>query len=218
MACRTQTSMAKSSSMLAKTNRRDPWLRRRVRLLSPEGGEWIEGELQIPRSLAFEPVHTNAWLQRQMFITRHIDKWMPWRARYGFVPVPGSLTFSQPYELLEGRPVATPRPAQFNADGIKEDFVGMRVKYLARREKPRYITTDDFDEQLAWAKRAGVDLDSKAARATENILPEGKDEIFVDGGEDPMVVAEARRQEWGIKREDFLVGKLDEPRSAALEK
>ena len=44
-----------------------------------------------------------------------------------------------------------------------------------------------------------------------NDLPEGKDVIDIQGGEDPLQVAEARRQEMGLKRSDYLMGNLWDP-------
>jgi len=193
------------------TRRRDPWLRSRVQLVSPQDGEWIEGELKLSRRLAFAERHSNDWLARQSYLMKHVDKWMRWRAAKGYIPIPGTLGISQPYELLEGKPVAMPRPAQFNADGVKEDLVGVRCMYRARREKPMYMTYDDFDAQQMWAKRAGIDLNSTKAKPTENTIPEGKDVIEVEGGENPMKVAEARRRKFGLKRKDLLIGELSEP-------
>lgn len=196
--------------MLPTDVRRDPQRRWRVRLDSPTGGEWIEGELKIARKLALAEPHTNDWLARQKFIVAKIDRWMRWRAKYGFVPVPGTLSLSEPYELLRGTPVYTIVPTTFN-ENVDEELVGIRARYLAHREKPMYVSMEDYLEQQTWAKRLGIDTESQKAKDTENALPEGKDEIAVEGGENPMDVAEARRQAWGIQRKDFLVGELSEP-------
>ncbi|MCR4339632.1 MAG: hypothetical protein NUW01_07070 [Gemmatimonadaceae bacterium] len=196
--------------MLPTDVRRDPQRRWRVRLDSPTGGEWIEGELKIPRKLALAERHTNDWLARQRFVVAKVDRWMRWRAKYGFVPVPGTLSLSEPYDLLRGTPVLTLVPTTFN-EGEGEDMVGIRCRYLAHREKPMFVSMEDYMEQRTWADRLGIDTESQKAKDTENAIPDGEDVIEVEGGEDPMEVAEARRQEWGIKRSDYLVGNLWDP-------
>lgn len=190
-------------------------LRRRVRLESPEGGEIREGEMKFPKKLAEAEPHTNDWHVFKKLFTQKLTDYYRFLEKKGY-KLEGRPDISGPWPIPVGKRVRVKsQSVNFNDDGIAEEQVRYIVKSKVRRFIPQFITTDDFWEQVRKAELHGVDLNSKAPLLSQNVIDadtNGKDVIDApEGGIDPMVEAEESRQARGIKREDYLVGSLDEP-------
>jgi len=205
------------------TRRRTPKAsqNRKVPLWTPDpGGQLFEGIIRVPVGLCNTQEHTNERLKFDALIRENLARWTEWRKQRGWY-------------LAETPRVAGPfDPPQGDRDSARIDHVKSRIGevgsvnavtdfdyadeykwYICEArftlETPIYIGLEDMLELRHLAFRYGVDPDRDSLPYNE--LPEGKDVIEVEGGLDPMKVAEERRQRLGLKREDFLFGPLHEP-------
>ena len=195
---------------------------RKVPLWTPEPeGQLFQGVIRVPLRLCHTPEHTNARLEFDKLITENLQRWAEWRKRRGWF-IQGTPRVNGPYDPPEGSDKDKARYAratsQIGRVGSAEEVTshdhGEEVKwYMAEarftREEPVYVKLEDhlFMRHLALAY--GVDPDRDPGLT--NNLPEAKDYIDVEGGIDPMQEAEESRQARGLKRSDYLMGKVWEP-------
>ena len=158
---------------------------------NPEG-EWLEGLVRVPASIAFAKKDTNERHQRDRIITEQLRAWEAWREKRGWKMVTAP-KLSQP----EKPPSSTAK-----ADPTEPDV--MWIKALARfqRTSPLWVGLDDFLQQQAIAKLHGIVPD-------KDPLPWND----VSGSEDtgwvnPLEMAEARRQKLGVKRSDYVIPEM----------
>ena len=170
--------------------------------------------MTYPKKWAEALPHTNEWLLFKRAFTDDLTRYYRWLEKKGY-RIEGRPQVSGPWPIPVGKRVKLKSlSATFNDDGRAEEMVRYIVKSKVRLMNPEYISTDDFWEQKRKADLHGVDLDSPQPKLSQNVIDadtNGKDYIEVDGGIDPMVEAEESRQARGIKREDYLVGPLDQP-------
>ena len=199
----------------ASQNRRVPlWT------VEPEG-QLFQGIIRVPNRLCNTPEHTNARLEFDSLITANLQRWAEWRKRRGWF-IQGTPRVHGPYDPPEGSEKDKARYAratqQIGRVGSAEEVTnhdhGEEVKwYMAEarftREEPVYVKLEDqlFLRHLALAY--GVDPDRDPGLT--NDLPESKAVIEVEGGIDPMQEAEESRQARGLKRSDYLMGRLQDP-------
>ena len=205
------------------SRRRLPKRRNMVPLWTPDpGGQLIEGVIRVPTALCNTTEHTNQRLKFNAWITANLERWVEWRRRKGWF-IASDVDVAEPTDPPEGdRLRGKERQAKVeavigtNADaGWVDDFDYAQeyqwcvVQARFTREEPLYVGLEDmlFLRHLALKYEVDPDRDFTPF----NPLPEPVDEIFVEGGEDPMQVAEARRQRLGLKREDYLFDDVWKP-------
>lgn len=189
--------------------------------VEPEG-QLFQGVIRVPVSLCHTAEHTNARHQFDNLIKANLARWVEWRRRRGwflnekphvsgpFDPPESDRTRARTFQDRAEKVIGKAR--QVNA--VTEfDYAEEYKWYMAvarfTREEPVYVRLEDMLFMRHLALQHGVDPDRDPG--VQNELPEGKDVIEVEGGLDPMVVAEERRQSMGLKREDYLLGKLSDP-------
>lgn len=196
---------------------------RRVPLWTPEPeGQLFEGVIRVPVSLCNTPEHSNERLRFEALITANLQRWTEWRLRRGWY-LAEKPRVTGPFDPPEGDREkggarlarATKHIGKVGSVAAKTDFdyAGEIKWYIAEarftREEPVFIRLEDVLEMRHRALMHGLDPDRDPPVTNE--LPEAKDVIEVEGGLDPMKVAEERRQARGLKREDYLMGKLSDP-------
>ena len=194
-------------------------------------GQLFDGVIRVPVSLLERVAdgytspseHTNQRHRFDSFIEQNLARWVHWRSKRGWYVDQESLTVNGPYEPPEGDREKSKkwqdRAEQVigrvgSAQAITEyDYAEEYQWYIAQarftRQEPVYVRLEDMLFLRHLAIQYGVDPDRDPPTSTP--LPEPKDVIDVEGGLDPMKVAEERRQSLGLKREDYLMGDLSEP-------
>ena len=208
-----QTKMRRTPTTIGGGNRRNavPY-NSRVLLVSPEGGEIREGELQIPKSMTTDDLHSNKWLIQEKFVETHLKDYEEWLTAKGYKRE-SDWFVDGPWPLPQGKQVhKNLSHAITNDDGKADEIVWFRVRAKWRLMTPMYISFEDYAEQKRLGERHGVDIDDfKATLKPENELPEGVD--FIDepeGGIDPL---KEREESWaarGIKREEYVAPSIED--------
>ncbi len=171
--------------------------------VSPEG-DMREGRFRVPLRLCNTKQHSNERLEFTKLTTDMLSRWTEWLRQRGWTlttkpivkgpfDIPTSPDaakhFDRAKEVL-GNPASLNPVTQFEDNG---EFKEYRVFARFKRETPLYLRLEDALFQ----------------RDLNNIY---KDEVDEDSGwVDPLVYAEQRRQRLGLKREDYLMGKLSDP-------
>ena len=187
--------------------------------VEPEG-QLFQGVIRVPLRLVQVPEHTNEALEFNKLIVDNLERWAEWRRRKGwmlaerprvqgpFDPPEGDRIgkFQERAEKQIGRSREATAVTEFD---YADEFKWYTCEARFTREEPVYARLEDMLELRHLALTYGVDPDRDPLPYT--VLPEGKDVIDVQGGLNPLVVAEERRQALGLKRADYLMGKLWEP-------
>ena len=157
-----------------------------VPLLS--SGEMHQGFFRVPETFAVVGEHTNLAHQVRQFTIQKVRDWVEFKSRSG-------------YRLI-GKPVVTdPLLSPTTSDGVSVDSgdemrVWVRAKFV--REMPMKMPLDLFLHKRDEAKRYGVDLEQSLL---ETPIPRPRETLIADSVADPMVEAESRRQQLGVRRE-----------------
>lgn len=189
--------------------------------VEPEG-QLFQGVIRVPLRLCNAPEHSNASHEFDRLITANLQRWSEWRKHRGWF-IAERPHVSGPFDPPEGDRIkdkarfehATKRIGKPREVGVSTDFdyAGEIKWYIAEarftREEPVYVRLEDMLFMRHLALQYGIDPDRDPM--TQNDLPEGKDELSFQGGLDPMKVAEERRQSLGLKRKDYLMGRIEEP-------
>jgi hypothetical protein len=163
----------------------------------PKGDE-IEGHIRVPNEWTHTKPFTNERHQFKQYIAENIKRWVEWREHKGW------RLNSKP--LVRG-PFEAPTP---NAAAEKPDWSIYTVTAYFQPTEVMTLGLEDAYELRIRAQRYGIDIDKPKPVSTP--VETGKDVIVEHGPfDDPMVIAEARRQQYGLKREDLLLGPLEEP-------
>ncbi len=181
-----------------------------VPLETPEGGEWREARLQVPKKWALAEPHTNDFLMGEKYVQSFIPRYVEWLSEKGYDIIPGTWERVSMEEVPLGHDVGV--EADFGSVQAHDEMVLFIWNFRTKLNKPMFIKLSDRIAIEDDAKTFQVDLD--AENKPWNTIPADsgtKDHIEVEGGEDPLEMAEARRQELGLKREDFVVGDLGDP-------
>lgn len=196
---------------------------KRVPLWTPEPeGQLFQGIIRVPVRLCNTPEHTNARLEFNNLVVQNLRRWTEWRQRRGwfisekprvtgpFDPPENDRAKAKSHQARAEQVIG--RSGEVNA--VVEYDHGEELKwYMAEarftREEPVYGRLEDLLELRHMALAYGIDPDRDPGLT--NDLPEAKDELSFEGGLDPMVVAEERRQRLGLKRSDYLLGNLQDP-------
>ena len=158
----------------------------------------IEGHIRVPLEWTHTMPFTNARHQFTGHIADSIKRWVEWREHKGWK------LNSQP--KVRG-PFEAPTA---NALAEKPDFAIYTVTAWFQPTEPLSIGFDDAHELQLRAKRYGVDIHKPKPVSTP--IEAGK-AVIVDSGPfgDPMRMAAERRKQYGLKREDLLIGNLSDP-------
>lgn len=161
----------------------------------PEG-ELVEGVIRIPSRLCHAKPDTNEKHEFDRLVTENIQRWADWRAKRGWF-IASTPKVRGPFD-----PPTTTEKDEADPDE-KWYFAIARFK----RETPIYVPLDDLLHERDMAQRYGIDLEADRLPWNDDIEKDPQDSGWVN----PMEYAEARRKALGLKREDFLLGPLDEP-------
>lgn len=161
-------------------------------------GDEIEGHIRVPLSMTHTKPFTNERHQFTSLIANHVRTWVEWRERNGW-RLNSKPDVKGPYEA----PTA-------NAAAEKPDWAIYIVKAKFLPTAFMSLGIDDAHELELRARRYGVD--TSKPKPTVTPIGKGRDEIVDhEPFEDPMVIAERNRQQYGLRREDLIIGDLSEP-------
>lgn len=161
-------------------------------------GDLIEGHIRVPLAWTHTQAHSAERQQRDAWLASNIKAWVEWREHKGW------RLNSKP--LVQG-PFDAPT---VNALAEAPDFAIYTVQAYFQPTALMTVGLDDGYELERRARMYGVDVSKPKPVSTP--IETGPDVIYDSGRfDDPMVVAEQRRQAMGVRREDFLMGPLDEP-------
>ena len=165
-----------------------------------ECGDVLEGLIRIPLRLIHAKPDTNEKLEFDALIRKSLERWTGWKAKQGWVlnSVPKVRGPFDPATEMSG--------ALSPDQDVRWYFASAKFK----REYPLWLPMDGYD--WLWDKSTTYDIDLRAPRMPVHPLDRGKAMISDSGpAHDPLKFAEARRQELGLKRQDYLIGPLWEP-------
>lgn len=176
-----------------------------------------EGMIRVPVRLCRTQEHTNERLEFDKLIRENIERWVAYRERLGWTICPGKPKVRGPFD-----PPSSPE------DKTKR-FVARAQEVLGKSGTVRPVTTFDHAEEIniymvsAYFKRSTpsyVKLEDMLAIRDlhrtygmpfphETIAPieEPTDTGWVNAND----YAAARRKRLGLRREDYLMGKLSDP-------
>ena len=147
----------------------------KVPLLSPVGGERLEGCFSLPSRLANTQPHTNEHYEYLGAVKENYERWVDWRRRRGWDVVPGSLQITKPYAPL----------VEHTIDEADSGIVWISLYARFTRSTPLYVGLDDF-----------MEIREKGLRLS---IPEQKDSGWVN----PLVYAEERRKRQGVQLAEY---------------
>lgn len=185
-------------------------------------GQLFQGIIRVPVSLCNTEEHTNARYKFDNLIKENLERWSKWRQLRGwfisgfpqvtgpFDPPQGDREKAKPYqEHVEARIGKAREVSAILEFDWPEEYKWYIAEARFTREEPVYVRLEDMIFLRHLGIQYGVDPDRDPLPYNE--LPEPVDVIEVEGGEDPMKVAEERRQRLGLRREDYLFGPVQEP-------
>lgn len=165
-----------------------------------ERGDWQEGFIDLPVRLCRPPKHSNAWHEQQRALEAATRRWEVWKAKKGWRLV-SKPRWTGPFD----RPTA--RAGMAMDEGRKRYYVIARFL----RTTPFWLSEDAAlylnDQAMLY------DVDIWKAGRPDSPMARGKD-LIIDNDptyHDALKDAEERRQELGLKRQDFQFGPLSEP-------
>ncbi len=171
----------------------------RVPVFTPDPeGDVIEGHIRVPLKWTHTKPFTNDRHEFTQYIADNIRRWVEWREHKGW--------------KLNSRPkVQGPFEAPTaNAMAEKPDWAIYQVTAKFQPTELMTLGLEDAYEMRLRAQRYGVDTDKP--KVTSTPMETGKDVIHDSGAfGDPMQTAEDRRKQYGMKREDLLIGNLSDP-------
>lgn len=189
--------------------------------VEPEG-QLFQGVIRIPLRLCNTVAHTNARHEFDNLIRANIERWVEWRRRRGwfiaekpFIQGPFDPPANDRVQAKAYQNHVEDKIGRVGSAGavVEFDYVGEIKWYTCEarftREEPVYTRLEDMLFLRHLALQYGIDPDRDPGLQTD--LPEGKDELAFNGGLNPLEVAEERRQKLGLKRADYLLGKLSDP-------
>src|SRR3990167_9916229 len=205
------------------TRRRVPKVSKNQRVplwtVEPDG-QLFQGIVRVPLRLCNTEEHTNARHEFENLLRANLARWVEWRRLRGwmlnerprvqgpFDPPEGDRTGK--YQARAEKVIGHNGDANaVTAFDYPEEIKWYIAEARFKREEPVYVRLEDMITLRHMAFQYQIDPDRDPP--TQNALPEPKEELTFEGGLDPMQVAEERRQALGLKREDFLLGKLWEP-------
>lgn len=161
-------------------------------------GDLYEGDLRVPQELCKDMKDVQLKHRREQYIARYINRWVDAREHGALYPHHRSKLTSQPK-------VSGPFKAPVdNPEAESPDWVVYRVQAHFKPQETVLAGLTEIAEIERKAKLYGVNL--WEPRRASNRLPRTKRVINqTTPFDDPMQVAEARRQALGVKREDYLL-------------
>ncbi len=162
-------------------------------------GDLIEGHMRVPLRLVGTKQHSKERGEFEALIAQQVKKWVEWREELGW-RMDSTPQVKGPFD-----------PPIDNPDAEVPDWKEFHVTAYFRPNRPIYAGLEDVYEIEDQAKRFGIDLwDPKPISSLQNQRTRG---VIVDHRPffDPMQDAEKRRQQYGLKRQDLLMGPLSEP-------
>src|SRR3990167_9385168 len=185
-------------------------------------GQLFQGIIRVPARLCNAPEHSNTQHEFDNLIKANLARWVEWRGRRGW-HISENPRVSAPFDPPEGdrlkakariehvtKRIGKPREVGAITEyDYPEEFKWYMAEARFTREERVFVCLEDMLFLRHLALTYGVDPDRDPL--PYNVLPEGKDYLEVEGGLDPIAVAEERRQSMGLKREDYLFGPLGKP-------
>lgn len=185
-------------------------------------GQLFQGIIRVPVRLCHSQEHTNARHEFDNLISKNLARWVEWRRLRGWFiserprvngpydPPESDRRRANSYQDHVEARIGKSREAQAvtNFD-YAEEFKWYIAEARFSREEPVYVRLEDMIFMRHLALTYGVDPDRDPE--PNSYLPEAKDLIEVEGGLDPMKVAEERRQSMGLQRKDYLFDEVSKP-------
>ena len=163
-----------------------------VLLADPRGDE-IEGHIRVPLKWTHTLPFTNERHCLTNYLAESIKQWVEWREHKGW-RLNSKPQVRGPFEA----PTA-------NAQAEKPDYAIYTVNALFQPTEVMTLGDDDAYELRMRARRYGVDIRKPKKPSTP--IETGKNVIYDSGPfDDPMVLAEQRRQQYGLTRKELLIG------------
>lgn len=170
---------------------------RPVELYAPDPrGDLREGDLRVPRELVADMQDVQLKHRRTEYIAGYVKRWVEARERGALYPhyrtkLTGQPKVSGPFDA----------PTE-NPEAESPDWVIYRVRGYFKAQDTVLGSFTDVEEIERKAKLHGIDLWNSSQ--VETFIPKPKRVIHQRTPfEDPMVVAERRRQELGVSRADY---------------
>lgn len=163
-----------------------------------EKGEMREGLIRVPTRLAHAQPDTNEKHEFDQIVRDSLKRWAEWLEKRGWK------MSSRPQ--VRG-PFDPPTRTEKDEPNPDEKWYFAYARFT--RTEPMYISLEDFLHERDRAQRHGVNLE--ADRASWAVVEE-EDSGWVD----PLQYAEERRRKLGVKRENYLLGPLSEPRALSM--
>ena len=154
-------------------------------------GDLIEGKIVVPKRLAWAEPDTNAKHEFDNLVREHIDRWVEWRAKRGWA-IASFPNVRGPFDP----------PTRTEKDEPDPDVFWYFVIARFVRTEPLWASLEDVLHINEQAARYGVDV-------TADHLPWNVPDEPDTGWGNPLEIAEARRQKYGLKKADLLFGPLE---------
>ena len=161
-------------------------------------GDLYEGDLRVPQELCADMKDVQLKHKREQYIARYINRWVEAREGGRLYPHWRSKLTSQPK-------VSGPFKAPVdNPNAESPDWLIYRVEAHFKPQETVLAGLTEIAEIERKAKLYGINL--WEPRRASNRLPRPKRVINqTTPFDDPIKVAEARRKELGVRREDYLL-------------
>lgn len=204
-----------------RTRHEYPWKDNSRRVMVPlwtptAQGQVFEGRFSVPKRLHKTQEHTNERHEFDNLVQANIRRWSEWRAKGGWIlneeptvrgpfkkPSHGSAKHGQ-YVRRAARVIGKSGNVQPVVHEEDDDYIYVMTARFVR-ETPLYVGLDDFLELNDMRARYGIPDGI-------DFLPWNKTDGDKDTGwVDPMRHAQERRERLGLKRKDYLTGKLEDP-------
>lgn len=155
-------------------------------------GDLREGRFDVPARLASTAPNTNERYEFERVLRGNFNRWTDWLSKRGWTYVVGTLHVDGPHD----------KPTANASEMVDEERKEYHLLARFKRNNPLYVGLDDVLEVRDMALRYGV---GEASTPWSEV--KGEDSGWVN----PLEYAQRRRERLGLKRDDFLLGPLDEP-------
>lgn len=132
---------------------------------SHEDGDIIDGYIDVPANLCGKE-HENEALKRHNLIRTHMERWIAWRKKQGWV-LANKPRVTGPFDI----------PTENAAAEANTEFKRYMVRARFKRATPLYVSLEDFVARQDAADKYGVAMTGE--RRTSNKLAHAAKEILV---------------------------------------
>ena len=171
----------------------------RVPVLTADAmGDVFEGHIRVPNALKGALPFTNKRHALMKLLAENVKRWVEWREHRGWT--------------LNSKPKVQ-GPFDWPTTNPQAEVPDYSLYIVTAWFQPTELMTMSIDDATELRNRAlRYGIDTSKPKPTSTPIESGPDVINETRPfEDPLVIAEVRRQQYGLKREDLLIGPLSEP-------